>query len=409
MHSLQFDTNSVCQLDDIKVLDLSRLVAGNMLSLLLADFGAEVIKVEDPQQGDTLRHWKDYTDAHPEGVGAYWKVYGRNKKSLTLNLRQEQGIDLLLRLVESADVLIESFKPGTLEKMGISPDRLLQRNPKLVIVRISGWGQTGPYRNQPGFGSLVEAISGYAAKNGFESQPPMLPNLALADMVAGIYGAFATMVAIRAAQASGGAGQVVDLSLLEPLLSILGPDAAQFNLTGVVPSRVGNRTSISAPRNIYKTKDNKYVALSASIQSMTVRLFHAIHRPDLVDDPRFRTNSDRLDNVDELDAIIQGFVGQFTQKENLAYFRENMVTVGPVYDIAELIQDEHIVEREIIVRMPDGQTGTLPMHNVIPRLSRTPGRLRRPAPDLGEDTREVLGTINIDRAQLAILKDQGTI
>ena len=409
MHSLQFDADSACPLDDVKVLDLSRLVAGNMLSLLLADFGAEVIKIEDPEQGDTLRHWKDYTDAHPEGVSAYWKVYGRNKKSLTLNLRQQQGIDLLLRLVESADVLIESFKPGTLEKIGIGPDVLLRRNPALVIVRISGWGQTGPYRNQPGFGSLVEAISGYAAKNGFESQPPMLPNLALADMVAGIYGAFSTMVAIRAARAPGGAGQVVDLSLLEPLLSILGPDAAQFNLTGVVPSRVGNRTSISAPRNVYKTRDGKYVALSASIQSMTTRLFHAIHRPDLVDDPRFRTNSDRLDNVDALDAIIQDFVGKLTQKENLAYFRENAVTVGPVYDIAELIEDEHIVEREIIVRLPDGQTGTLPMHNVIPRLSATPGRLRRPAPEIGENTPEILATIDVDASQLATLKEQGTI
>ncbi len=409
MHSIQFDSDSTCPLDDVKVLDLSRLVAGNMLSLLLADFGAEVIKIEDPDQGDTLRHWKDYTDAHPEGVSAYWKVYGRNKKSLTLNLRQRQGIDLLLRLVESADVLIESFKPGTLEKIGIGPDLLLQRNPALVIVRISGWGQTGPYRNQPGFGSLVEAISGYAAKNGFESQPPMLPNLALADMVAGIYGAFSTMVAIRAARVPGGAGQVVDLSLLEPLLSILGPDAAQFNLTGVVPSRVGNRTSISAPRNIYKTKDDKYVALSASIQSMTTRLFHAIRRPDLVDDPRFRTNSDRLDNVEALDAIIQDFVSRSTQEENLAYFRQNAVTVGPVYDIAELVEDEHIVEREIIVRLPDGQTGTLPMHNVIPRLSATPGRLRRPAPELGENTLEILATIDVDASQLAILKEQGTI
>jgi len=265
MHPHTFEPDAACPLDGIKVLDLSRLVAGNMLSLLLADFGAEVIKVEDPIGGDTLRHWKEYTEAFPEGVSAYWKVYARNKKSMTLDTRRREGIELILRLVETADIFIESFRPGTLEKMGLSPDLLLARNPKLVIVRVSGWGQTGPYRDQPGFGSLVEAMSGYAAKNGYENLPPMLPNLALADMIAGLYGAFSTMVAVKAAMAGPGGGQVIDLSLLEPLLSILGPDAALFQLTKEVPSRTGNRTSIAAPRNIYQSKDGGYLALSASI------------------------------------------------------------------------------------------------------------------------------------------------
>lgn len=408
MHALDYVPNEDCPLDGIRILDLSRLVAGNMLSLLLADFGADVIKVEDPDQGDTLRHWKDYTNEHPEGVSTYWKVYGRNKRSLTLNLRKPEGIDILLRLVKQADVLIESFKPGTLEKIGVGPATLHEHNPALVIVRVSGWGQTGPYRNQPGFGSLVEAMSGYAAKNGFESQPPMLPNLALADMVAGVYGAFSTMVALRAAS-DDGKGQEIDLSLLEPLLSILGPDAAQYSLTGLVPSRVGNRTSISAPRNVYKTKDHKYVALSASVQSMTVRLFHTINRPELIDDPRFRTNSDRLDNIDALDAIIQDFVSQYTQEESLAFFRENAVTVGPVYDVGELVEDKHIIEREVIIDVPDQQLGSLTMHNIIPRLSRTPGRLRRPAPELGQDTLAVLSTINIGTNQCQSLKSEGII
>lgn len=408
LHSAAFNSSAECPLRDIRVLDLSRLVAGNMLSLLLADFGADVIKVEDPGQGDTLRHWKDYSDEHPEGVCVFWKVYGRNKKSLTLNLRDPRGVALLLDLVKQADVLIESFKPGALEKIGIGPDVLHEKNPALVIVRLSGWGQTGPYRNQPGFGSLVEAMSGYAAKNGFPSMPPMLPNLALADMVAGIYGAFATMVATRAAS-SDGLGQVVDLSLLEPLLSILGPDAAQFGLTGQVPSRVGNRTTISAPRNVYKTKDDKYVALSASVQSMAVRLFNAIGRPDLIDDPRFKSNSDRLDNVTELDEIIQGFIGQRTQDENVQFFRSNAVTVGPVYDIAELVQDEHIIEREVLVEAPDVQTGTLAMHNVFPRLTRTPGHLRCPAPELGADTDSVLSMLGIEAERLQALRQDGVI
>lgn len=409
MHPHTFEPDAACPLDGIKVLDLSRLVAGNMLSLLLADFGAEVIKVEDPIGGDTLRHWKEYTEAFPEGVSAYWKVYARNKKSMTLDTRRREGIELILRLVETADIFIESFRPGTLEKMGLSPDLLLARNPKLVIVRVSGWGQTGPYRDQPGFGSLVEAMSGYAAKNGYENLPPMLPNLALADMIAGLYGAFSTMVAVKATMAGPGGGQVIDLSLLEPLLSILGPDAALYQLTKEVPSRTGNRTSIAAPRNIYQSKDGGYLALSASIQSMSARLFQAIGRPELVDDPRFRTNSDRLDHVEELDRIIQEYVGRYTQAENLAYFRQCAVTIGPVYDIAQLIEDEHIVERDIMISMPDAQMGSLPMHNIVPRLSNTPGRLRRPAPELGENTFEVLSTINVDAAQFAALKEQGII
>lgn len=409
MHAHNFEPDASCPLDGIKVLDLSRLVAGNMLSLLLADFGAEVIKVEDPVGGDTLRHWKEYTDEFPDGISAYWKVYARNKKSMTLDTRRSEGIELILRLVETADVFIESFRPGTLEKMGLGPDILLSRNPKLVIVRVSGWGQTGPYRNQPGFGSLVEAMSGYAAKNGYENLPPMLPNLALADMIAGLYGAFSTMVAVRAAANESGKGQVIDLSLLEPLLSILGPDAVLYQLTNEVPSRTGNRTSIAAPRNIYKTKDGHYLALSASIQSMTERLFEAIGRPELVHDPRFITNSDRLNHVEELDSIIQDYVGRHTQAENLAYFRQCAVTIGPVYDIAQLIEDEHIVERDIMIKMPDQQLGSVPMHNIIPRLSGTPGRLRRPAPDLGENTFEILSTIHIDKAQFAALKEQGVV
>lgn len=409
MHSRSFEPDASCPLDDVKVLDLTRLVAGNMLSLMLGDFGAEVIKIEDPRVGDTLRHWKEYTTEYPEGVSTYWKVYARNKKSMTLDLRRAEAIDLLLKLAETADVFMESFRPGTLEKMGLGPEVLMARNPRLVIVRLSGWGQTGPYRTQPGFGSLVEAMSGYAAKNGFAGLPPMLPNLALADMIAGLYGSFATMVAVRSARAGAGAGQVVDLSLLEPLLSILGPDAANYQLTNEVPSRTGNRTNIAAPRNIYKASDGNYLALSGSIQSMCERLFAAIGQPALIDDPRFRTNSDRLNNVDELDAIIQDYVGRHTQAENVEYFRRCAVTIGPVYDIAQLVEDEHIVEREILVRMPDEQLGSVPMHNVVPRLSKTPGRLRRPAPDLGEHTGEVLRTLGIGEVQLAALKEQGIV
>jgi len=404
-----FEPGAKCPLDGIRVLDLSRLVAGNMLSLALADFGAEVLKVEDPKKGDPLRDWRESGPEHQDGVSAYWKVYARNKKSLTLNLRSDAGKDILKRLIVDADVFVESFRVGTMERMGFGPDELLRLNPALVVVRVSGWGQTGPYADHPGFGSLVEAMSGYAAKNGFPGQPPMLPNLALADMVAGLYGAFATMVAIHEVKVNRGRGQVVDLSLLEPLLSILGPDAATYRITGEVPAKTGNRTSISAPRNIYRTRDGGWVALSASIQSMVERLFGAIGRPDLIDDPRFRTNFDRRNNVEALDSLIQEFISKQTLHESVEFFRAREVTIGPVYDISQIVLDPHIVERGVLVEVPDNDIGSVPMHDVVPRLSGTPGHLRFPAPQLGQHNDEVLARIGIEAEARVALKRDGVI
>jgi crotonobetainyl-CoA:carnitine CoA-transferase CaiB-like acyl-CoA transferase len=384
---MPYEPDRKCPLDGIRVLDLSRLVAGNMLSLQLADFGAEVIKLE-PERGDPLRHWNE------KGIPAYWKVYGRNKKSVRLELRTEQGRRRFTKLLETAQVVIESFRPGVMEAAGFGPDEIHAVNPKIIMVRVSGWGQTGPYRDRPGFGSLVEAISGFAAKNGFDDKPPALPNMALADMVAGLSGAFAVMVALREAEKPDGEGQVIDLSLLEPLHSILGPDAVLYRLTGTVPPRSGNRASITAPRNIYRTKDDGWVALSASTQDMAERLFRAIGRADMIDDPRFRTNSDRLDHVDEVDAVIQDFIGQRTLAENLDFFEKAEVTVGPVYDPPGFMADPHVVGRGVLVEMPDADMGSVPMHNVVPRLSRTPGAIRRAAPGLGADENEVFGSID---------------
>lgn len=293
--------------------------------------------------------------------------------------------------------------------MGFAPDLLHALNPRLVIVRLSGWGQTGPYRNQPGFGSLVEAMSGFAAKNGFPGQPPMLPNMALADMVAGLYGAFAVAAAVRNVETKGGAGQVIDLSLVEPLLSILGPDAAAYRVSGLVPSRTGNRTSISAPRNVYRTADGEWVALSASTQGMTERLFRTIGRADLIDDPRFRSNAERLENVEALDAIVGAFIGERSLGENLAFFRAAEVTAGPVYDISQIVTDPHIVERAVLVEAPDRDIGSVPMHAVVPRLSVTPGALSRPAPRLGEHTAEILESAGMDPASIRRLAEEGVI
>lgn len=398
----RYQVDAAAPLDDLKVVDLSRLVAGNMLSLMLADFGAEVVKVERRVRGDTLRDWSD--GGHP----LYWKVYARNKKSITLDYKKDAGKEILIKLASQADVLIESFRPGVMERLGLGPETLREFNPRLVYVRVSGWGQTGPYRNRPGFGSLIEAMSGFATKTGFADKPPILPNMALADMVAGLQGAYAVMVALRVA-ASTGEGQVVDVSLLEPLFSTLGPDVAIARVTGEPPSRVGNRTSISSPRNIYPTKDGQWVALSASTQDMCERLFRSIGRADMIDDPKFRTNSDRLAHADEVDAIIGEFIGRMTLDEAVSFFEQAQVTVGPVYDAAQIVHDPHVIEREVVVEMEDPELGSLPMHGVSPRLSQTPGVIRSPAPALGQNVDEILERIGYNEQARHQLAEEGII
>jgi formyl-CoA transferase len=378
-------------LDGVRVLDLSRLVAGNTLTQLLADFGAEVIKVEPPA-GDTLRAWQT------NGVPVTWKLYSRNKKSLCLELRKPEARELLLELVPSASIFIESFRPGTLEKMGLAPEALFACNPKLVVVRISGWGQDGPYRQRPGFGTLVEGMSGFASMNGFPDREPVLPPMYLADSVAGLHGAAAAMIALREAERKGGSGQVIDLPLLEPLFNILGPQAANFRLTGKVKARTGNRSTTTAPRGAYRTKDGHWVCLSASIQKMAERLFRAIGRPELIEDPRYATNAERLRHADDLDAIIGTFIGERTQAENVAFFEKSEVTIGPVYDIAQILEDPHVIERELVADYPDPDMGGFPMHHVMPRLSGTPGAIRSPAPKLGEHNRALLAETGVDEA-----------
>ena len=395
-----FDTAAKCPLDGVRVLDLSRLVAGNMLSLQLADFGAEVIKIEDPAKGDPLRDWR------VEGVSVHWKVYARNKKSLTLNLRERDGRELLLRLAETAQVFIENFRPGTLEEMGLSPATLHQRNGRLIIVRVSGWGQDGPYKDKPGFGTLVEGLSGFAAKTGFADRPPVLPPLALADMIAGLYGAAAVLTALREIEVKGGRGQVIDLPLLDPIFSILGPDAAIFKLTGKVAQRSGSRSTLTSPRNVFETSDGRWIAISASIQSMVERVFRTIGRPDMIADPRFRTNTDRVRNAEGCEAPLREFIAARTLADNLAAFEKAEVTAAPVYDIEQFMADPHVQAREIVVDLPDPEMGSIPMHAVVPRLSETPGKIRTAAPALGEHSRELLMGLGLGENDVAKLRER---
>jgi len=385
----------------VRVLDLSRLVAGNTLTQFLGDFGAEVVKLEPPA-GDTLRAWQT------KGVAADWKIYARNKKSLCLDLRKPEAKDIVLRLASTAAVLVESFRPGTLEDMGLAPDTLLAANPRLVVVRISGWGQDGPYRRRPGFGTLIEGMSGFASMNGFADREPVLPPMYLADSVAGLNGAAATLVALRAAERDG-KGQVIDLPLLDPLFAVLGPQAANYRLSGKVKPRTGSRSTNSGPRNAYRCKDGKYVGLSASTQKMAERVFRAIGRPELADDPRYRANAERVKHAEELDAIIGAFVATRTQAENVAFFEKAEVTIGPIYDVAQILEDPHVVERELLADYPDADMQQFPMHHVVPRLSGTPGSIRTPAPTLGQHNAELLKSVGVNDAELKILKEKGVI
>jgi formyl-CoA transferase len=376
-------------LNGIRVLDLSRLVAGNTLTQVLGDFGAEVIKVEPPA-GDTLRAWQT------KGVATNWKIYARNKKSLCLELRKSEARALLMKLVATAHVFVESFRPGTLEKMGLGPDTLLEANPKLVIVRISGFGQEGPYRRRPGFGTLVEGMSGFASFNGFADREPVLPPMYLADTIAGLYGSSAVLIALREVEHNGGAGQVIDLPLLDPVFAVLGPQAANYRLTGKVKPRTGSRSTNAGPRNAYRCKDGHYVCLSASTQKMAERVLASIGRPELNDDPRYSTNAARVQHAAELDAIIGAFVAERTQAENVEFFERAEVTIGPIYDITQILDDPHFIEREILADYPDPDMDAFPMHHVVPRLSGTPGTVRTPAPQLGEHNRTLLAEVGID-------------
>ncbi|WP_426231600.1 CaiB/BaiF CoA transferase family protein [Pararhizobium sp. DWP3-4] len=391
-----WDPSAEGPLEGIKVLDLSRLVAGNMLSLQLADFGADVVKIEPPI-GDPLREWKE------EGLSLFWKTYGRNKRSVVLNLRQVADREALWTLIDGADVLIENYRPGTLEQMGFGPDLLLARNPDLVLVRISGFGQTGPYAEFPGFGTIVEGMSGYAYRTGFPDREPVLPPLALADMIAGIYGMSATVTALFARQQGKARGQVIDLSLLEPIFSVLGPEAGIYALTGKVKERTGSASNTACPRNVYRCADGQYVALSGSTPAVARRIFEIIGRADMNEDPRFSTNSERLKHRDLVDEAIGAWFLARSHDEALAIMRDSGATVGPIYSIADAAVDAHFTEREVIVSLDDEEHGVLPMHNIVPRMSATPGGFRRPAPALGEHTAEVLVEAGVSPEAIAAI------
>ena len=393
-------------LNGLRVIDLSRLVAGNMLTLQLGDFGADVIKVESASSGDTLREWREKHPDYPQGLDGWWQTYARNKRSLALDLRNQEAMVWLKKLIDSAQVLVESFKPGTLENMGLKPDDLHATNPSLVIVRLSGWGQTGPYRELPGFGSLIEGFSGFAHKHRNESGVPQLPNLAMADMITGLTGAFATLAAVREVETRGGKGQVIDLSLLEPMLAIMGPDVSNYAATGV-ETEPGKK--IASPRGSYRCKDGLWVSMSGSTDTMAKRVFEAIGLAALYEDPKFKTNDARIANDKELDQLVSNFMAALNQADCLEHFRKHGVTVGPIYNSEQLLNDEHIKQRGIYVQLEKTHNQkAVVMHQVTPRLNSTPGKIRRAAPRLGEHTHEILQALGSTPQEIeALTKAEG--
>jgi len=390
-------------LEGLRVIDCSRLIAGGVLATVLADHGADVVKVENPRGGDPLRTWLG------DRGQLWWKVYARGKRSVTLNPTNPRGQDLLKRLIGDADIFIENFVPGTLEKWGLGPEVLLGLNRRLIVARVSGWGQDGPYRDRPGFGTMVEAMSGFAITTGPADGPPTLPSFPMADMVAALAGASAVLAALRHRDQVSGRGQVVDIALYEPLLSLLGPDAARHALDGTVRTRQGNRSDNASPRGTYRTRDGKWVALSASTPASATALFKNLGLARLLDDPRFATNDARVAHNDLVDAALIETIGARTLAEMQQLFEASDLTASPVYDIADIAKDPHVMARGVLLDVPDPELGAVRMVAPTPRLSDTPATVEWAGPALGAHNQLVYGALGLSATEIDALEREGVI
>lgn len=396
------ESTATLPLKDLRVIDLSTLFAGPLAAMHLGDFGAEIIKVEHPTMPDPARGHGAARDGH----NLWWKTLGRNKRTMTLNLSTEEGQEIFRRLVRTADVVIENFRPGTLERWALGPEQLHEVNPRLVIARVTGFGQVGPYRRRPGFGTLAEAMSGFAALTGEPEGPPTLPPFGLADGVAALATAYAVMTALHHRGASG-RGQVVDMALIEPILSILGPQITRWDQLRTVQPRRGNRSSDNAPRNTYRTCDGKWVAVSTSAQSIAERVMRLVGRPEVVDEPWFATGAGRVEHADELDEAVGAWVAAHTREEVLTAFERAEAAVAPIYDAADIVSDPQYQALGTIQTVEDPDLGSLAMQNVIFRLSDTPGRIRWPGRGHGADTQAVLEELGL--GDITALRERGVV
>lgn len=391
-------------LTGLRVLDLATLFAGPLAATMLGDFGAEVIKVEHPAKPDPSRGHGPSKD----GVGLWWKVLGRNKRTITLNLSKPGGRATLLRLAATADVVIENFRPGTLEKWDLGWPELSAANPRLILARVTGFGQFGPYAHRPGFGTLAEAMSGFAALTGEPDAPPTLPPFGLADSIAGLATAYAVLTALAGRDRTG-EGQVVDMALIEPMLLALGPHPTWYDQLGYVQERTGNRSANNAPRNTYRTADGTWVAVSTSAQSIAERVMHLVGRPDLIDEPWFATGTDRARHADVLDRAVGDWIARHTRADVLAAFEKAEAAVAPIQDVREVMTDPQYAALDTITTVDDPELGPLRMQNVLFRLSATPGTIRWAGRPHGADTDEILTDLGLTPDELAALREEGAL
>ncbi|MGW2743457.1 CaiB/BaiF CoA transferase family protein [Streptomyces sp. NPDC001450] len=391
-------------LDDLRVLDLATLFAGPMAATLLGDFGAEVIKVEHPGRPDPSRGHGPAKD----GVGLWWKVLGRNKRTITLDLSKPGGRATLLRLAATADVVIENFRPGTLEKWDLGWAELSAANPRLILTRVTAFGQFGPYAHRPGFGTLAEALSGFAALTGEPDAPPTLPPFGLADSVAGLATAYSVLTALAARDRTG-EGQVVDMAIIEPILAVLGPQTTWYDQLGYVQERTGNRSANNAPRNTYRTADGGWVAVSTSAQSVAERVLRLVGRPELIEEPWFATGTDRAAHADVLDEAVGSWIAARTRAEVLAAFEKADAAVAPVQDARDVLADPQYQALDTVTTVADPELGPLRMQNVLFRLSATPGAIRWAGRPHGADTEAVLTELGLAPAELRALREEGAL
>ncbi|WP_330238387.1 CaiB/BaiF CoA transferase family protein [Streptomyces sp. NBC_00525] len=386
-------------LTGLRVVDLATLFAGPLCATMLGDFGAEVIKVEHPVRPDPSRGHGPAKD----GIGLWWKILGRNKRNLTLDLSAPEGRELLLRLAARTDVVIENFRPGTLERWGLGPDELHAVNPRLVLVRVTGFGQFGPYAHRPGFGTLAEAMSGFAAITGEPDGPPTLPPFGLADSIAALATAYAVMAALAGRDRTG-EGQVVDMAIIEPILTVLGPQPLWYDQLGYVQPRTGNRSRNNAPRNTYRTSDGQWVAVSTSAQSVAERVMRLVGRPDLIDEPWFASGSGRAEHSDELDEAVGHWIGRHSREEALSAFEKAEAAIAPVQDVRDVLEDPQYRALDSVTEIDDPELGPLRMQNVLFRLSRTPGAIRWAGRPHGADTEEILTELGLSGPQIEALR-----
>lgn len=392
-------------LDGLRVLELGSMLAGPFVGSLLGDFGAEVIKAEKPGVPDALRHWPP----HKGDVPLWWKTMARNKKLVTLDIGKPKGRELAERLIATSDVVIENFKPGTMERWGLDPRVMLEKHPRAVWIRVSGWGQTGPYRERGGYATIAEGFSGLASFTGFEDRGPMVSAFPLGDYLAGIFGAFGAMVALRERDRSG-RGQVVDVSLYEPLLRIIESVVVRYDQTGKLKPRLGNEMEEDVPRNVYATADGGYISISCGSERIFENLARAMDRLDLKGDPRFTGMSARVVNRKAIDDIVAAWMRTKTTADAQALLERHGVVCGRVNDMADVLADPHVLARDAISTLLDGELGPVRMPAPVPKLSATPGGIKWGGGRMGSHNDEVLaGILGLRPAELEALAQEGIV